>query len=242
VIAHRGNSVVAPENTLAAFEAAWRAGVDAIELDIHLAADGSVVVIHDDEVDATTDGSGEVGAMTLPELRALDAGSRFSPAFAGQLIPTLGETLMFFKRRPRTELLLELKGVWSPDDAARVTSAIHAAGLDDRVVAQSFYPDTVAALRAVAPGLRRGALIERRHEGLVEICAGLGVMACNPEVDLVLADPSLVAELHAAGLEVMVWTADDVEQWEALTALGVDAIITDRPDRLSGWLAGRGAR
>ncbi len=242
VVAHRGNSVVAPQNTLAAFEAAWRAGADLIELDLHVAADGAVVVIHDEEVDATTDGSGEVAAMTLAQLRALDAGAGFAPAYAGQRIPTLGEVLTFFTRRPRIGLLLELKGIWEPADAARVTQAIHAARLDDRAIVQSFYPQTVAALRDAAPDLRRGALIERRHEGLVDICAALGVMTCNPEVDLVLADPSLVSELHAAGLQVMVWTADDAEQWETLIALGVDAIITDRPDRLAGWLAGRGAR
>ncbi|WP_245534398.1 glycerophosphodiester phosphodiesterase [Xylanimonas cellulosilytica] len=242
VIAHRGNSQVAPENTLAAFEAAWRADVDAVEVDVRLAADGEIVAVHDADVGATTDGSGTVGTMTLPELRALDAGSWFSPAFAGQRIPTLGEVLTFLTRRPGIDLLLELKDVWTPDDAARVTTAIRAAGLDDRVVVQSFHPQTVAALRDVAPGLRRGALIEQRHDGLLEICAELGVMTCNPSVELVLDDGALVADLHAAGLQVMVWTADDVDQWEALTALGVDAIITDRPDRLAGWLAARGAR
>lgn len=241
VVAHRGNSWIAPQNTMAAFESAWRAGADLVELDIQLAADGEIVVIHDGTVDATTDGSGEVGAMTLPELRALDAGSWFSPAFAGQRIPTLGEVLRFLVDRPGTDLLLELKDVWSPDDAARVTDAIRAAGLADRVVVQSFFPQTVAALRDVAPTLRRGLLVERHHDGLVAGCAELGAMACNPSVAMVLADAGLVPALHVAGLQVMVWTADDVAEWEALTAAGVDAIITDRPDRLAGWLVA-GAR
>lgn len=242
VIAHRGNSWIAPQNTMAAFESAWRADADVVEVDIQLAADGGIVVIHDDTVDATTDGSGEVRAMTLPELRALDAGSWFSPAFAGQRIPTLGEVLTFLVDRPGTDLLLELKDVWSPDDAARVTGAIVAAGLADRVVVQSFYPQTVAALRDAAPGLRRGLLIERHHDGLAAGCAELGVMTCNPSVELVLGDADLVPSLRAAGLQVMVWTADDVAEWEALTAVGVDAIITDRPDRLAGWLASRATR
>ncbi|QAY69256.1 glycerophosphodiester phosphodiesterase [Xylanimonas protaetiae] len=242
VIAHRGNSWIAPQNTLAAFEAAWRADADMVELDIQLSADGEIVVIHDDTVDATTDGAGEVGAMTLTQLRALDAGSWFAPAFAGQRIPTLGEVLGFLADRPGTDLLLELKDVWAPGDAARVTSAVEAAGLRDRVVVQSFYPQTVAALRDAAPALRRGLLVERHHDGLLEGCAELGVMTCNPSVELVLGDAGLVPALHAAGLQVMVWTADDVAQWQALTAAGVDAIITDRPDRLAGWLGGRGAR
>ncbi|WP_425955905.1 glycerophosphodiester phosphodiesterase [Xylanimonas sp. McL0601] len=241
VVAHRGNSAVAPQNTLAAFEAAWRADAAMIECDIQLTADGEIVVIHDDTVDATTDGRGEVAARTLAELRALDAGAWFSPAFAGARIPTLGEVLTFLSGRPGTDLLLELKDVWSPADAARVTAAVDAAGLGARVIVQSFYPQTVAALRDAAPHLRRGWLVERRHEPLLDICARLGVTTCNPSVEMVLADDELV-QLHRAGLQVMVWTADDVAQWEALTAAGVDAIITDRPDRLAGWLEGRATR
>ena len=79
VIAHRGNSAVAPQNTLAAFEAAWRAGAGSIELDVQLTADGEVVVIHDDTVDATTDGTGALAGLSLADVRALDAGSWFSP-------------------------------------------------------------------------------------------------------------------------------------------------------------------
>ena len=239
VIAHRGNSWIAPQNTMAAVEAAWRADADLVEVDISLAADGGIVVIHDETVDATTDGNGEVGAMSLAELRTLDAGSWFSPVYSGQRIPTLGDVLTFLVDRPGTDLLLELKGVWSHDDAARVTSAIAAARLTDRTIVQSFRPETVAALRDAAPGLRRGFLVERHHDGLLEACAELGVMACNPSVELVLDDTGLVPALHGAGLQVMVWTADTVAQWEALVAAGVDAIITDRPDRLAGWLAGR---
>ncbi|GAB2461810.1 glycerophosphodiester phosphodiesterase [Xylanimonas ulmi] len=239
VVAHRGNSAVAPQNTLAAFECAWRADAAMIECDIQLSSDGAIVVIHDETVDDTTDGRGEVAEMSLTDLRALDAGGWFAPAFAGERIPTLGEVLTLLGDRPGTGLLLELKGVWSTADAARVTAAIDSAGLGSRTIVQSFYPETVIALREAAPHLRRGWLIEQRHEPLADLCAQLDVMTCNPDVDLVLADDSLVPLLHDAGLQVMVWTADDVAQWEALVAAGVDAIITDRPDRLAGWLAGR---
>ncbi|WP_255371675.1 glycerophosphodiester phosphodiesterase family protein [Cellulosimicrobium sp. CUA-896] len=88
VVAHRGNSAVAPQNTLAAFEAAWRGGAGSIELDVQLTADGQVVVIHDDTVDATTDGTGALAGLRLADVRALDAGSWFSPAFVGQRVPT----------------------------------------------------------------------------------------------------------------------------------------------------------
>lgn len=240
VVAHRGNSAVAPQNTLAAFEAAWRAGADSIEIDIQLTADGHVVVIHDDTVDATTDGQGSVAGLTLDALRALDAGSWFAAAYRGQRVPTFAEVLELLVRRPGIELLLELKGAWTTAQVRPVTAAIREAGLTGRVVGQSFWPESVAALAEADPALRRGLLVFEVPDGvdaLVRTCTGLGVMTCNPFGPLLVEHPELVARLHAAGLEVMVWTLDEPGQWAAAAALGVDAVITDRPDRLAGWLA-----
>lgn len=239
IIAHRGNSSVAPQNTLAALEAAWRAGADSIEIDLQLSADGAAVVIHDDTVDATTNGSGAVDDLDLAELRHLDAGSWFSAAYAGQRIPTFAEVIAFLEARRGVDLLLELKGDWPVDAARGVVDLVRTAGLDSRVVLQSFSPATVAVLAAVAPGLRRGLLIGEAGEDLLELCTELGVMACNPHGELLRARPDLLATLHGAGLQVMVWTANEPEQWAALTAAGVDAIITDRPDALRGWLSAR---
>jgi len=174
-------------------------------------------------------------------VRELDAGSWFSPAYAGQRVPTWDEVLELVGRHPATGLLVEFKGVWTAEDAARVTSAIDAAGLGERSIVQSFYPETVKALAEAAPHLRRGWLIERVHEPLLDICAQLGVMTCNPDVELVMADPGLVGRLHEAGLQVMVWTANELAQWKVLVEAGVDAIITDSPDRLAGWLAAQPA-
>ncbi len=241
VVAHRGNSSVAPQNTLAALESAWRAQAHAVEIDVQLSADGEVVVIHDDTVDATTDGTGAVGAMSLADLRALDAGVTFSTAYAGQRVPTFAEVLGLLAARPGTDLLLELKASWAADDARRVTDAVDAAGLADRVVVQSFHPETVAALRDVAPHLPRGWLVHQAWDRLLEVAAELEVVACNPYVGMVLEDPALVGRLHDAGLRVMTWTANDAQQWDGLLAAGVDAVITDRPDRLAGWLEGRTA-
>ncbi|MEK8226100.1 glycerophosphodiester phosphodiesterase family protein [Oerskovia sp. M15] len=102
------------------------------------------------------------------------------------------------------------------------------------MIGQSFWPSTVAALQKVAPGLRRGLLIVERSEDLLATCAELGVMTCNPSGTLLLEQPGLVAELHDAGLEVMVWTLNEPEQWALALEIGVDAVITDRPDRLRG--------
>lgn len=239
VIAHRGNSAVAPQNTLAAFEAAWRAGAASIEIDIQPTADGQVVVIHDDTVDATTDGQGVVTEMSLAALRALDAGSWFAAAYAGQRVPTFAEVLELLARRPGLDLLLELKGPWTVEQVRPVTAAIRAAGLADRVIGQSFWPESVRALAEADPDLRRGLLVFQVEdpEALVALCADLGVVTCNPYGPLLLTDPGLVARLHDAGVQVMVWTLNEPEHWAAAAALGVDAVITDRPDRLAGWLA-----
>ena len=237
VVAHRGSSRTAPQNTLVALEAAWRAGADSIEIDLQRSADGVAVVIHDDTVDATTDGSGAVSDLDLVELRRLDAGSWFSPAYAGQRVPTFTEVIGFLVARPGIDLLLELKGAWDADGASSVVEAIRAADLGDRVIVQSFDPATVAVLAGVAPELRRGLLIAVADGSLLDLCAELGVMACNPHGGLLRARPELLAELHGAGLQVMVWTANEPEEWAALTAAGVDAIITDRPDALRGWLS-----
>lgn len=236
VVAHRGASSLAPQNTLAAFEAAWRAGAQSIELDVQLTRDRQVVVIHDDTVDATTDGTGAVGELDLEAVRALDAGSWFSPAFAGQRVPTFDEVVDLLVARPGIDLLLEVKGAWDVADVRLVTEPIARAGLRDRVVAQSFWPSTVAALREADPDLRRALLVGAWDEDLLARCAELDVVACNPHGAVLLDRPGLLAELHAAGLQVMVWTLDEPEEWAAATALGVDAIITDRPDRLRGWL------
>jgi len=247
VVAHRGNSTVAPQNTLAAFEAAWRAGAHSIEIDIQPTADGQVVVIHDDTVDGTTDGQGTVAEMTLDALRALDAGSWFAAAYAGQRVPTFAEVLDLLVRRPGTDLLLELKGPWTTEQVRPVTAAIRAAGLADRVIGQSFWPETVRALAEADPDLRRGLLVFQVPDddgtggagvdAVLRVAAELDVMTVNPYGELLRAHPDLVERLHAAGVQVMVWTLNEPEHWAAAAALGVDAVITDRPDRLAGWLA-----
>lgn len=239
VVAHRGNSWVAPQNTLAAFEAAARAGADVIELDVQLTSDGHVVVIHDETLDATTSGTGWVRDTPLADVRALDAGAWFAPAYAGQRVPLLTEVVELLDRHPAVGLLCELKGEWTAEEAARVTAPLRAGGLAERAVVQSFWPETVAALRDADAGLRRGLLLGDVGDGVLELCASLDVAMANPHGLLLQVDPAAVGRLHDAGLRVAVWTLDEPTQWADALAQGVDEIITDRPDHLAGWLAAR---
>ncbi|WP_277208291.1 glycerophosphodiester phosphodiesterase [Isoptericola croceus] len=241
VVAHRGNSEVAPQNTLAAFEAARRSGAHGVELDVRLTADGQAVVIHDDTVDATTDGTGALDRMSLDQVRALDAGRWFAPAFTGQRVPTFAEVADLLSGWPEVDLLLELKGVWSAEQVRPLLETAVAAGLRERTVGQSFWPETVEALREADPGLRRGLLVLAADDDLLARCAALDVEMCNPIGSMLEHEPDLVRRFHEAGLRTAVWTLNEPAQWEAAVRLGVDQIITDRPDRLAGWLAGRSA-
>ena len=243
VIAHRGYSSVAPENTLAAFEAALRCGADMVETDVHPAADGSAVLIHDEAVDATTGGRGLVADLGAEELTRLDAGSWFSPAYSGQRVPLLADLLDLLGEHPGAQLLLELKGRWQHDQVAAAVAEVRRAGAVEQVVLQSFETSTLARVQEVAPEVRRAALLEA--PALDALAQGralrrdLGVIACNPGVASLVARPAAVAELQAAGLAVWPWTVDEPVLWRALADAGVDGVITNRPDGLRGWIEAR---
>ncbi|MCZ2261723.1 glycerophosphodiester phosphodiesterase [Isoptericola sp. QY 916] len=236
VVAHRGASADAPQNTLAAIDLAGEVGAAMVEIDVHLSADGVPVVIHDGTVDATTDGTGEVRSRTRDELQGLDAGSWFGPEFAGQRIPTLAEVLDVVARHPGLGVLCEYKGRWSADDVAVTMRVLDDPGLDGRLIVQGFDPQTVAALRDVAPQVPRSLLVEHPREGLPALLAALHAAAVSPGVALIADDPDLVPTAHAAGLRVFGWTANDEPAWRTLVDAGVDGIITDRPAALRDWL------
>ncbi|UFU03688.1 glycerophosphodiester phosphodiesterase [Ruania suaedae] len=236
IIAHRGNSSVAPENTLPAFAAAAQAGSHMIEIDVQVAVDGSAVVIHDSSVDRTTDGAGIVAEMRATDVRHLDAGEWFDPAYEGTALPLLGDVVALMLRYPDLELLLELKGAWPIEPTRALLAQITEAGLTERVIAQSFEVEMLSTLQTLAPAMRRGLLVEEADERALEACATISATACNPSSASVIADPSVVTRVHEAGLQIFTWTSNDAVHWAPLVAAGVDGIITDRPDRLAGWL------
>ncbi len=195
LIARRGCSASAPENTLAALAAATTA--DAVHVDLRLTADRHVVALRDETVDSTTNGTGRVGQLELAELRSLDAGSWFSPGYAGQQVPTLEQVVGFAVSHPGLGLVTEPHGTWSGLEAALVVEPLLEAGLADRVVVHSAAPQTLAAFGAAAPGIRRALVIHRADDDVLERCSRLGIDAVSPPARLLAAHPGLVGRARS---------------------------------------------
>lgn len=232
VVAHRGGSADAPENTLVAFRTAIAHGATAAECDVHLSADGVVVVIHDPTLDRTTNGAGPVAAKTLAELRTLDAGAWMSPSFASERIPELRELLAL--AAGRLTLLVELKAGDGLEE--RVTTLLASERRDD-VVLTSFDPERLARAKTLLPTVP--TILLGRHRGpgppvLVETAVQLEAAAVGVEQEGV--DPPFVEAAHRAGLGVFAWTVNDADAARRLAALGVDGLITDQPDRIAAAL------
>ncbi|GAA2013726.1 hypothetical protein JL107_13420 [Nakamurella flavida] len=235
VIAHRGASSVAPENTLPAFEAGWAAGAAWVECDVQPTMDGVPVLLHDDELDRTTTGTGPVRERSAREIAALDAGAWFGAAFAGTPVPRFADLLTRLDATRR--VLLEIKGEHSRGQVRTLLREIRTAGHDHRVVLQSFERAALGHARDLDPHRPLGLLVEDVDGDPVEVCRRLGVQAYNPPAAQLTGRPGLVDALHAADVAVAAWTSDDPREWAALTGCGVDAIITNRPAELVAWQA-----
>lgn len=232
VIAHRGASGCAPENTLAAAQVAIEQGADRVEVDVRRTGDGALVLLHDADLARTTDvGPDRAGtpveAFTLAELRRLDAGSWFDARFAGERVPTLSELLELV--RGRAGVHLELKDPGRHPGVERQVAA--ALGPDDDVLVQSFDHASVRRLRAHAPDVPVGLLTaERPSAGLLRRAAGFAAEV-NPA--LAVLDPEVVDAVRAHGLRTSVWTVNAPDDLRRVVALGVDAVITDVPAALA---------
>jgi glycerophosphoryl diester phosphodiesterase len=231
IIAHRGASAVAPENTLAAFEMAEALGADGIELDVRLCADGVPVVIHDATVDGTTNGSGRVADMTLTELKELDAGSGFDPAFAGELIPTLAETLETVGRKLLLNIELKGEGLLSRGLARAVVDVIRQHGLGERVLLSAFNPLTLRRVQKIAPQIPTALLYASAPlPRFARLVARRPYAALHPHVAAVSGEH--VGWIRRRGYRIHVWTVDDPREMRRLIGWGVDGIITNVPDQL----------
>ena len=239
VFGHRGAMGYAPENTFASFERAIALGVDAIELDVHLTADGEVVVIHDAELHRTTDGEGFVGQKTLAELKTLDAGVRFAPEFTGQRIPTLEEVLTW--ARGTCVVDVEIKGGPWPYSGieARVVELIRRKEMVDQTIVISFDHATVARVKALAPEIAAGALWSCRPIDPVAVAQAAGADAIMPQWSY--CDAETVERAHAGGLSVNPWETSNPLIFTRLLELGVDSICANYPDVVVEALRQRGS-
>ena len=246
--AHRGASFIAPENTLESFRLA--AGAGGLELDVHLTSDGRVAVIHDDSVDRITDGTGLVREMTLREVQSLDAGYRFTPDEGatypyrgrGVRVSELGEVLREF---PDHKVNIDIKED-QPGIEAAVLRTIEEAGAGDRVLVVSEMQDVMKRFRKLSGGrISTGA--SRREIGVFYRLSRLRLgFLLRPAYDALqvptrfgvreLVTPRFVEAAHSRGVRVDVWTIDDAAEMHRLLELGVDVIITNRPEVLGGVL------
>ena len=231
VIGHRGASGSAPENTLEAFAACWSAGVHWVETDVQPSADLVPVLFHDDALERTSSGTGALRSKTLVELAALDAGSWFGGPPAR--IPTLHGLLTALPMDGR--VLLEIKGPHSPAALITELAVIRATGRTAHVWLQSFETEVLAELGEAIPGGWRGLLRDAVDPDPVGLCRELGVSSYNLDWASLLANPGIIGPLHAAGVSVITYTANQPEHWAELTALRVDGIITDQPAELLAW-------
>ncbi len=235
VIAHRGYSAVAPENTLPAFAAAVAAGADWVELDVRTTADGVPVVIHDRTLDRTTAGTGPVADCPAGDLATLDAGSWFSPAYAGVPVPTLAAALDLLDRAG-TRILLEIKPPATGAEVEAVVAQVAGRGLTARTILQSIDDDVLRAAAAALPDLRRGVLRFTPDPDPVRACVEHRAVCYNPSLKDLVRDPELAPRLQATGVRVMPWTVNTAAGWADAVDLGVDGIITDRPAACAAWL------
>jgi glycerophosphoryl diester phosphodiesterase len=239
IIAHRGDKVHAPENTLSAFKLAAEKGADAIEFDVKLTADGEVIVLHDPTVDRTTNGSGTVAKLPLVALRDLDAGAWFSEQFRGEKIPTLDEVFEIVGKR--IYMNVELTNYSTPNDALvpNVVELVKRHGLESRVLFSSFFARNLRKARLLLPQIPRGLLTLSSllgYWGRTFVWRG-DYAALNPYLTDVNA--GLVFRVHAAGKRLNVWTVNTEADIKCMVGLGVDGIITDDP-ALALRLLGRG--
>jgi glycerophosphoryl diester phosphodiesterase len=235
-IGHRGAAGHAPENTLASFARAVELDAAGVELDVQLSSDGHVVVFHDDTLDRVTDGKGPLAARTFEELRRLDAGSRFDPAFAGERIPLLREVLEVVAA-PRV-VNVELKyGPGMAELVAATLAVVRDCAAMERIIFSSFDHRGLALLREQAPAARIGVLLTYgREEKAFAAAERLAAVSLNPPVLSVSKD--LVRMAHDRGLAVWTWTGNRPADLTRLVAAGADAIISDYPDRVLAAAAG----
>lgn len=216
IIAHRGASGLAPENTLLAYRIAIELGADMIELDVHETNDGYLVCIHDYEVDRTTDGTGAIAELSLKELQKLDAGQH-------EHIPLLSEVLEHAHGKIRVNIELKVTDV-----EKQVVQLVREKRMTDHVVVSSFLHGTLEAMHEVDPTITTAVLVSKPMEDLVEYVSDLKAKALNPLHTMVTSE--LINQMHNHNIQVFPWTINDSSTMLHLVRMRIDGLITDYPD------------
>jgi glycerophosphoryl diester phosphodiesterase len=237
VVAHRGASRRAPENTVEGFRLAVELGADAVELDVHLTSDGQLAVIHDETLERTTGRPGRVAEMTMDAIREADAGATFSPAaeehpFAGRglTVPTLGEVLDWLPAD--IGLVIEVKPRAAADAVVAAVSE-HAVRSDERLTVISFDEAAIERVRELDPWIRTGYLLvpSQPIEPALVWATEHGHLGVLPyEVDLGLDPLPILAQARAYGREVGCYVVNDPERMQHLAACRLWGFVTDQPD------------
>lgn len=241
-IAHRGYSKLAPENTLAAYALALEQKPDYIECDVRRTKDGKIIISHDATVDRCTTGTGKVSDMTLDELKQLDAGSKFSPEFAGEPLPTLEEYLDLLKGKSRPQIELKEEGL--EED---VVAMIHARDMVDEAMVISFHYAACLRVHEIDERIKIGALKGVGHPVDDEEAVRLADEAASVSgyffaVNYHDVTPALVSATHSANMKMAVWTIDTEEEIRKWADMGADAITSNDIKLLNQVLADMGLR
>ncbi len=229
IAAHRGGPKYAPENTLVAFRAAISQGVTALEFDVQMSKDGALVVIHDETVDRTTNGTGAVRDLTLEQLRALDAGN-------GERIPTFEEVLQLAASSGVTVYPEAKSAHLYPGLEEKMVQALQDAAYVDHTIVVDFEEDSLNKLHILDPNLRLCALYGTLQFD-VSAPAGAAQFVC-PEAEMVLLNPAMIRQAHAAGRPVIIWflALENPLMIRTMRFFGADGYITNDPPSAMGAL------
>jgi glycerophosphoryl diester phosphodiesterase len=233
-IAHRGASAYAPENTFSAFDKALALGINHIELDVHFNSDRHVVVIHDDTVNRTTNGSGRVASQTLAQLRALDAGSWFGPQYSEERIPSLDEVLERYKGKAHFHIEIKAQ---AEKLAQSTADLVRGYDMANDVTVTSFQKARLEEIRVYAPELPAGWLVTEVDDYITTQARQLGLTLICPKADTVT--PGLVEALHRQGFQVRAWGVGNEELMRRVVEAGADGMTVNFPDKLAEYLKAR---
>lgn len=224
ITAHRGDSSVAPENTLMAFQEAIESGADRIELDANETADGTLVVFHDEDLKRMTGRDGKIWEVTFEELKGFSLAGSLGPAYRDASVPTLGEALEFCRGKIRLNIEIKQHERQSPELVGRVVELIRELHMEEECMITSFCYDNLVKAKAAAPELATGFITTEEVTDLAAYPAADRFM-----LSMELVKPETVEAIHSAEKKAAAWTVNDQYSVEKCKEAGIDDLITDRP-------------